>query len=1230
MSPITRLYKMISGKTSDKVIDKIKEFEKYTKDLHILNISQINTLANDVIEFVNNINEVDLYELFQIDAKPNEDGSNKNNLQILNTQVYGKFLDQLKFDKSPEGRKTLLELFKHISELNIRLGDITELTIQDQNNSASEYSKIEFYNDSAIICKYITTIIEEHFAKNKDRHIEELENYAYCALSSIYQKITDICTNSKGKEEERYERLITKENIDDIGNKHKLHVLKYEISWDINTINQLLKEKQDKDYINKSRHILDDISDMIQEYLTTLLKDTAKEILAPPPCEYTVIRINSVTSKKMTSYPDFQFAILADDENYKISNNPAESLYFKHLTKLAQFKMICSGGIIIPRETYNTDTSILIQQEPNFSLGQTNFLNHINDFTPSDFKKHLDLMMDKTNDVISGENDVIKLCHSNIGQGNLEQFDTDSSKSKQDILLTIQQEVYHMSDKLIYLLGNKFNVSADNSWDILDALLLEGKLSEEVTIKLQKAISFATLLHARSYDGYKYNNIEELGQLLQLDSLELEMDSPLSEFYHIMQVLSKALLNHKENEKFSLKEDDFNNFTDLDKIIICKKLMKWQDIVNIGEQYLQSLQAHAGQTAIDVEEAVIIKHHLGYAYSKLGHYKNALGNQLYVLNIRQEQHQDKHYDLATSMAHLSYIYSHLGQYQEALKYQSDALSIYRELLGDKSYNVASCLNNIGKIYSNLGKYKKAFNCCTKAQKIYKELHQDNQYEIADCLTHIGLTCSILGGHNKALEYHKQALEERAKLLSDIHPDIMTCYNNLGTAYSNLGKYNESLRCYIKGFEISKELFGTNHPSTATSYSNIGSVYNHLGKYETALKYHAKALELNQELLEENHPSIAISFNNIGATYNFLGKYQEALQYHKNALVIQGESLSYNHPEIAASLNYLGYTYDALGQYQDALRCHTIALELNEELFGKNHPSIAISLNNIGTTCSKFGNYHLALKYQKQAEKLYKSLGEGYHHFAYCLDNLGGTYSELGQNYIALNYHKQALKIRKELLGNEHPEIAASFDNIGAVYNKLVYYENAVYYHKKALDMREVLLEENHPDIASSYNNLGYTYNNLGYRAQLQGENSSIAFYKSALNCHQHALEIREKMLGSKHLHVATSHSNIGSIHNRLGNYDEALAHHKQALEIRQELLDNRHPKIATSLGHLGDTFNNLGQYKTASKYKALAKQIKSGDVDLSLLTEGLTETHNDEWDFTLDLIGIDFNSNEAC
>ena len=62
------------------------------------------------------------------------------------------------------------------------------------------------------------------------------------------------------------------------------------------------------------------------------------------------------------------------------------------------------------------------------------------------------------------------------------------------------------------------------------------------------------------------------------------------------------------------------------------------------------------------------------------------------------------------------------------------------------------------------------------------------------------------------------------------------------------------------------------------------------------------------------------------------------------------------------------------------------------------------------------------------------------------------YKSLGSYTLALECFQKALDIRKEVLGEKHPDVAKCYNNIGTVYDDQGLYTQAQGYYQKALEI----------------------------------------------------------------------------------------------------------------------------------------------------------------------------------
>ncbi|KAJ5703166.1 hypothetical protein N7488_010714 [Penicillium malachiteum] len=82
--------------------------------------------------------------------------------------------------------------------------------------------------------------------------------------------------------------------------------------------------------------------------------------------------------------------------------------------------------------------------------------------------------------------------------------------------------------------------------------------------------------------------------------------------------------------------------------------------------------------------------------------------------------------------------------------------------------------------------------------------------------------------------------------------------------------------------------------------------------------------------------------------------------------------------------------------------------------------------------------------------------------------------------------------------------------------------------------------------------------------------------------HRRALEGYKKVLGREHPDTLTSVSNLGSVLDSQGKYEEAEVMYQRDLEGCEKVLGREHPDTVTSLDILSDFLDRHGKHKEAS------------------------------------------------
>lgn len=179
---------------------------------------------------------------------------------------------------------------------------------------------------------------------------------------------------------------------------------------------------------------------------------------------------------------------------------------------------------------------------------------------------------------------------------------------------------------------------------------------------------------------------------------------------------------------------------------------------------------------------------------------------------------------------------------------------------------------------------------------------------------------------------------------------------------------------------------------------------------------------------------------------------------------------------------------------------------------------------------------------------------------------------------AQELYSQVLEIRKRVLGEEHPDTAASYNNLASVYASQGEYEKAEGLYGKALGICERVPGEEHPDTATSYNNLAYVH-------ARQGE------YGKAEGLYGKALGIYKRVLGEEHPDTAASYHNLAGVYARQGEYRKAESLYGKALAIYEKVLGKDHPSTAASYNNLGNLYESQGRYEIAVNYFRMAYNV---------------------------------------
>ncbi|OAF60699.1 hypothetical protein VC83_03636 [Pseudogymnoascus destructans] len=140
--------------------------------------------------------------------------------------------------------------------------------------------------------------------------------------------------------------------------------------------------------------------------------------------------------------------------------------------------------------------------------------------------------------------------------------------------------------------------------------------------------------------------------------------------------------------------------------------------------------------------------------------------------------------------------------------------------------------------------------------------------------------------------------------------------------------------------------------------------------------------------------------------------------------------------------------------------------------------------------------------------------------------------------------------------------------------------------QEAIVVRERELVVTHPDMLTSVSNLASVL-------QRQGR------YEEAESMNRRALEGRERELGVTHPDTLTSVSNLALVLQSQGRYEEAESMNRRALEGRERELGVTHPDTLTSVSNLALVLQSQGRYEEAESMNRRALEGRERELGVT-------------------------------
>lgn len=341
---------------------------------------------------------------------------------------------------------------------------------------------------------------------------------------------------------------------------------------------------------------------------------------------------------------------------------------------------------------------------------------------------------------------------------------------------------------------------------------------------------------------------------------------------------------------------------------------------------------------------------LGYAYSQLGRYAEAIRAYQDVLRLDgpKDQSQQIHVVKAQAFLGLGYIAYRQGKFD-------DAMQFYAKVVEQGAAGVAEAHHNLGRIYAGRGEIEKAIEA--QQQAIAKDP------KFADAYYHLGVLYSRRQDWQKAITaYQKTA--GLVPTMPNVYYQLARCYRQMGDTLEAEKAMQRFRTLKRADADIQKHLeavFSANADKKVETLRKLANTYLKYERYEEATQEFERIHKHSR--LDSDIAQVSAGLGRIALEQ---GNVTQAITHYKNAIQLGLETTEIYH--------YLGIAYMQNRDGQNAIKQFQQALALNA-----NFPESHLMLGTLYTTNRKFEK---AEKHYQRAIALAPEMAAAYHGLAY--------------------------------------------------------------------------------------------------------------------------------------------------------------------------------------------------------------------------------------------------------
>lgn len=592
---------------------------------------------------------------------------------------------------------------------------------------------------------------------------------------------------------------------------------------------------------------------------------------------------------------------------------------------------------------------------------------------------------------------------------------------------------------------------------------------------------------------------------------------------------------------------------------------------------------------------------------------------------------------------LAELYRVQGLYRASDELHQRVLATRAAELGRSHPEVARSVRALGQIYLGEGKLEQAVSYLERALEQQKTALGVQHPDVAETLFALGETSIAQEDFTSAESFYRQALELLESHFGSKDVRTARAWASLAGLYEQKQQWSQAQPLLGKAVESVEAVLGTSHLEVAALLEKTVEIYLLSGAWDEVLLPLERVIEIRIEKLGEHHPSVARAYRlsgdhslltgNLAAARRLFGKADQIISEYHGAQSV--ERIPYR-LSLASSLRQLdeyeqAYSHLHTLLHSEAINSHSQkelmkadvldelarlelgrgkltpaedyskqTLEIRNRLLGPQTEGVAQALETLAgihrcdgrtITASALAERALEARAGVQSQgaegKATSVLGR-----ARVFTLLARLELDQGSCVKANEFAHEALHLRRDLLGESHPEVASNLHLLGEIAVVERRLEKAESYFEQALERWESFFGGAHPQVFQAVTSLALLFSQQG-RLTL------------AEQYHQRNLVALEGRYGADHPILAETLMGLGQLSRSQGISELAETYLKRAVELLTSVHGDSDPKVANALHSLALVYHDQRNFLAAEALLKKAQQIRreSSGGDSAELTE---------------------------